>query len=153
MKKLFMMLFAAAFLFALAPLMLTPAFAADKAAKDSKTVAKDCCGAKMNCSECQKECEKTLSYFKKKGGKYTEAKNIQILEDCISSCKASAEFQSRQSSNSSKIMAVCSEICKQCAQMCKDMNDPKLAECIKTCLDCADCCNNGEKGDKDHKSK
>ena len=143
MKKLFMLLFAAAFLFALAPLMMSPALAGDKAAKAS---AKDCCATKMDCSKCQKECEKTLSYFKKKGGKYTEAKNIQILEDCISSCKASAEFQSRKSANSSKIMAFCSEICKQCAQMCKDMNDPKLADCIKSCLECATCCEKGDKG-------
>lgn len=147
MKKLFMMLFAAAFLFALAPLMMSPAMAGDKAAKGStKAHAKDCCATEMNCSACQKECEKTLAYFKKQGGKYTEAKNIQILEDCIASCKASADFQSRKSANSSKIMALCSDICKQCAQMCKDMNDPKLADCIKSCLECATCCEAGDKG-------
>jgi hypothetical protein len=139
MKKLFMMLFIAAFAFALAPGLFSPALAGEKTAASKAA----CCATSMDCSKCQKECEKTLSYFKKKGGKYTEAKNIQILEDCISSCKASAEFQSRKSANSSKIMAVCSEICKQCAQMCKDMNDPKLADCIKSCLECATCCEKG----------
>ena len=140
MKKLFMMLFVAAFAFALAPGLFSPALAGEKAASDKAA----CCATSMDCNKCQKECEKTLSYFKKKGGKYTEAKNIQILEDCISSCKASAEFQSRKSANSSKIMAFCSEICKQCAQMCKDMDDPKLADCIKSCLECASCCEKGQ---------
>lgn len=98
----------------------------------------------MECGKCAKVCEDTLIYFKKKGGKYTEEKNLQILKDCISTCKTSDEFQSRKSSNTHKIMAVCHEICKQCAQMCKDMNDPKLAECIKSCETCSDCCEAGK---------
>ncbi len=130
MKRILMMMFL------LAAFLYIPAALADKAKSNTEGRA----ASAMNCGKCAKVCEETLSYFKKQGGKYTEAKNLQILKDCISSCKTSDEFQSRKSSNAGKIMAVCNEICKQCAQMCKDMNDPKLADCIKSCETCSSCC-------------
>jgi len=128
MKKLLMMLLLfAAFVF-------VPAAMADKAKPSTNS----------ECAKCEKMCEATLSYFQKKGGKYAEAKNLEILKDCISSCKTSAEFQSRKSANTAKVMSMCNEICKQCAQMCKDMKDAKLSDCIKSCEQCASCCEKPE---------
>lgn len=93
-----------------------------------------------NCESCAKTCEKTLSYFLKKGGKYTEAGNIRTLKDCIALCKISADFHARGSAHAAKVAALCHDLCLECAKMCKDMNDPKLADCVKSCEECADCC-------------
>lgn len=141
--------------FAVLAIGFAPAALADKAAKSSDK-GDSCCSDKKACmtgvargeshkacSQCEKTCEKTLAYFQKKGGKYAEAKNIQTLKDCISLCRTSAEFQARNSANTSKVEGLCHDICLQCAQMCKDMNDPKLADCIKSCEECADCCAKG----------
>ncbi|MBN9396738.1 MAG: hypothetical protein J0H83_15920 [Candidatus Melainabacteria bacterium] len=137
--------------FALGP--ITAVWAADaKSAKSAEEA--DCCKAEskgkkaaapenngdLECEKCAKVCKETIAYFKSKGGKYTEGKNVQILEDCIRTCETSADFIRRGSSNASKIQAVCKEICKQCAQMCKSMNDPKLKDCIQSCLECEACC-------------
>ena len=92
------------------------------------------------CANCAVTCEKTLAYFQKKGGKYAEAKNLDSLKDCIALCKASADLKSRNSAHATKLDAVCNEVCKQCAEMCKEMKDPALADCIKSCETCHDCC-------------
>lgn len=136
MKKIFLMLFLFASLTISATMFMPQAFAE----KGKSHAGHQCSAGEMECGKCQKECEKTLAYFKKKGGKYVEAKNLQILQDCIQTCKTSAEFQSRNSANSQKAMALCADVCRQCAQMCKDLNDPQLAACIKACEDCAACC-------------
>lgn len=133
-------------LFALVALA-APSFAAPD--KSDKASGKDnCCIAmkpdhKSSCASCQKTCEETLKYFQKKGGKYAEAKHIQTLKDCIALCRTSADFQARGSANASKVESLCHDICLQCAQMCKDMNDPKLADCVKSCEECASCCDKG----------
>jgi hypothetical protein len=136
MKKVFLMLFLFASMAISASMFSAPAFAADAKSHSGH----QCTPGEMECGKCQKECEKTLEYFKKKGGKYVEAKNLNILKDCIQTCKTSAEFQGRDSANSTKAMALCAEICRQCAKMCKDLNDPQLASCIKACESCAECC-------------
>lgn len=106
-------------------------------AKEGKAETTSC---STNCESCAKTCEKTLNYFLKKGGKYTEAANIRTLKDCVALCKASADFHARGSAHATKVAALCHDLCLECAKMCKDMNDPKLADCIKSCEECADCC-------------
>ena len=56
-------------------------------------------GAQKSCAACAKICEDTLKYFKKQGGKYTEAANLQKLQDCITLCNASADLQARNSAH------------------------------------------------------
>jgi hypothetical protein len=92
------------------------------------------------CANCAATCEKTLAYFQKKGGKYAEAKNQDVLKDCITLCKASADLKGRKSAHAAKLDAVCNEVCKQCAEMCKEMKDPALKDCIQSCETCHDCC-------------
>ena len=109
--------------------LLSPALAAD----DHKNSGK-------SCADCAVTCEKTLAYFKKKGGKYMEAKNVDTIKDCITLCKASADLKTRKSANAAKVDAVCHEVCNQCAKMCKDLNDPALKDCVKSCETCHECC-------------
>lgn len=119
-----MTLFAASF-------FASPAFAADKAKAAS---------GKMSCSDCARICDQTLTYMQKKGGKYTAGNNVQTILDCIQLCKASANLEARKSPNTAKLMEVCHKVCMDCAKMCRDLNDPKLAECVKACEECHSCC-------------
>lgn len=123
--------------FALAPYALADS---PKAKAAGKTGEECCSTAKNSCKACEKTCEDTLSYFKKKGGKYATEKNLNTLQDCIALCKASADLQGRKSANTKKVMELCHQVCTECAQMCKEMNDPKLKDCVKSCEECANCC-------------
>ncbi|MBK9620736.1 MAG: hypothetical protein IPO31_16310 [Candidatus Obscuribacter sp.] len=130
MKKLFALL-----------IMLIALIAIPQAyAKDAAGTAKSCAKAERSCSDCAKTCDSALSYMQKKGGKYTAGKNQQIILDCIALCKASANLQARKSPNTAKLMEVCHQVCMECAKMCKDLNDPKLADCVKACEECTSCC-------------
>ncbi len=143
MKKLILL---CAFLLAVAFLPLNAVLAkeadcckkAGGAAGQNKAAAKT--GAGISCAECAQTCEKTLKYFKKQGGKYTEAANLKTLQDCITLCKASSELQKRGSAHAAALLKVCHAVCLDCAKMCKEMNDPKLADCIKSCEECTSCC-------------
>lgn len=108
--------------------------------EEVKTPAKAGKEAGRSCKDCAKVCEKTLAYFKKKGGKYTEAANLQKLEDCITLCKASADLQDRKSPHAKKLLEVCHQVCLDCAQMCEDMKDPNIADCVTSCRECSSCC-------------
>ena len=134
MKKFFVFIFML-IAFGLAPASLAPAAYAQSPAAHSDAAA----GAK-SCSDCAATCEKTLEYFNKKGGKYTEAKNVDKIKDCIALCKASADLKSRKSAHAAKLDAVCNTVCKECAQMCKDLKDPALKDCIDSCETCHKCC-------------
>jgi hypothetical protein len=135
MKKLFVFIFMLV-AFGLVPASLAPSVWAQGAPAAHHDVA----ASGKACADCAATCEKTLVYFTKKGGKYASAKNLDTLKDCIALCKASADLKSRKSAHAQKLDAVCNEVCKQCAQMCKDMNDPALKDCVKSCETCHDCC-------------
>jgi hypothetical protein len=135
MKRLF------AFIFTLLAFALVPAFQSPSAwAQGTPAAHHDAVASSKACRDCAATCEKTLAYFKKKGGKYAKAKNLDTLKDCIALCTASADLKSRNSAHAQKLDAVCNEVCKQCAQMCKDLNDPALKHCIQSCETCHDCC-------------
>ena len=115
--------------------------ACEKPLAGKKAGAQNDAGASQkSCAACAKICEDTLKYFQKKGGKYTEAANLQKLKDCITLCNASADLQARDSAHAKKLLEVCHAVCLDCAKMCKDMNDPKLADCVKSCEECTSCC-------------
>jgi hypothetical protein len=134
MKKLFVFFFML-LAFGLAPATLAPAAYAQAPAAHHDAAA----GAK-SCADCAAECEKTLAYFNKKGGKYIEAKNVDTIKDCLALCKASADLKTRKSAYAAKLDAVCHEVCSKCAQVCKDLKDPALKECITSCETCHKCC-------------
>jgi len=137
MKKV--ILFFCAAMAMMLPLSFSPALAQSDA-KAAKSAQHDLASSAKSCSDCAATCEKTLAYFHKKGGKYTEAKNVDALKDCISLCKASADLKSRKSANALKLDTLCNEVCQQCAQICKDLKDPALKECIDSCETCHKCC-------------
>lgn len=144
MKKLILL---CAFLMAVAFLPLNAVLAKEadcckkSSAAEGKTSNKEVkSDSSKSCAECAQTCEKTLKYFKKQGGKYTEAANLKPVQDCITLWKASSDLQKRGSTHAAALLKVCHAVCLDCAKMCKEMNDPKLADCIKSCEECTSCC-------------
>lgn len=112
-----------------------PAFAE----KASETMSMESC--EEVCKKCQKVCENTLAYCEKKGGKHADAKHLDLLKDCITACKTSADFLSRKSDNHTKSCAFCAEICKLCALSCESFEDDKqMKECGAECRRCESSC-------------
>jgi hypothetical protein len=134
MKKLFV------FIFMLIAFGLAPATLAPAAFAQGTTAHKDAAAGAKSCADCAATCEKTLTYFNKKGGKYVEAKNLDTIKDCIALCKASADLKSRKSANAAQLDAVCNDVCKKCAEVCKNLKDPALKDCIESCETCHKCC-------------
>ena len=117
------------------PLTALPAHAQ----QSSAPVTMESCEAQ--CRKCQKICENTLGYCKKKGGKHTELKHLNVLQDCILVCKTSAEFLSRKSENHTRSCAFCAGICKICAKSCESMSEDKqMKACAEECRRCAASC-------------
>lgn len=103
------------------------------------------------CRKCDKVCETTLAYCRKKGGKHAEVKSISRLEDCIASCKLSADYMSRKSENHMKSCGFCAEICRSCAETCEQFKDDKqMKECAEECRRCLDSCTKMSKMDMSH---
>jgi hypothetical protein len=102
-------------------------------------------GCASLCKQCSEMCAKNLDYFKKKGGKYTEASRVNTMKDCVKICDTNHDFKTRQSANSAEVDKACGVICKKCAQVCTDLKDPKLKDCIEMCSKCGTACDKQEK--------
>lgn len=104
------------------------------------------------CKKCQKVCEDTLAYCKKKGGKLAEKENLNALQDCIASCKLSADYMTRASANHMKSCEFCSEICKKCTEACeKFKGDKQMEKCAEECRTCEESCRKMASGHANHK--
>src|ERR1700723_1022829 len=93
-------------------------------------------GCATLCKSCSDMCAKNLQYFKKKGGKYTEASRVNTMKDCVKICDTTHDFKSRQSANNADVDKACGAICNKCAEVCTELNDPKLKDCIAMCKKC-----------------
>ena len=90
--------------------------------------------AKGNCDACIKECEQTLDYCTKKGGKYTTAQITTALKDCQAACRMTSEILGRGSSLSNHAAAFCVEACNNCAKSCESFKgDDRLRACADEC--------------------
>lgn len=93
------------------------------------------------CTKCQKACEETLAYCKKKGGKLADKELTNALKDCVQSCKLSADYMTRMSASHMKSCGFCAEICKACAEACeKFKGDKQLEQCAQECRKCNESC-------------
>ncbi len=105
----------------------------------NNTLTAESCAS--TCRNCQKVCEETLAYCKEKGGRHTDTKHINLLEDCITACQTSVYFLSRKSENHMKSCAFCAEICNACADSCDAMaDDEQMKKCADECRKCAQSC-------------
>jgi len=92
------------------------------------------------CKTCQVECEKTLSYCLKQDDSHKEPKHIQVLKDCIATCKVSHDFMSRSSDLAGKVCSLCAEACKRCAESCSAFKDKVMQHCANECRKCEQSC-------------
>ncbi len=90
--------------------------------------------AKGNCHACVAECEKTLDYCNKKGGKYSSQQITTALKDCVAACRMTDELFSRGSSLSNRAAAFCVQACNNCAKSCESFkDDDRLKACADEC--------------------
>lgn len=100
-------------------------------------------------AKCAKECEKTLAYLKKTGGKHAEPDRLKTVQECITSCKNSAKAHKAGAANVAETDKSCAIICNKCADKCEELKDPKLQTCVDLCRKCASACDMPEH----HKTK
>jgi hypothetical protein len=95
----------------------------------------------VECTTCATTCEKTLAYCSKQSKKHTEAEHINALKDCISACKQSADFMTRDSSLNKEACTLCEQACIRCAESCEAMKgDKTMQACAEECRKCAKSC-------------
>lgn len=135
MKRLIMSLFAFAAL--AAGLTFSLGALADTQAKHESATHASC---EDRCKSCQSVCEKTLKYCQQKGGKHVEPGHIALLKDCITACKSSADYLSRNSALHAKACAICAEACNKCAESCEKFDDKQMKDCAAECRKCAESC-------------
>src|SRR5271169_5088513 len=90
--------------------------------------------AKGNCRACVQECEKTMDYCNKKGGRYGSQQITTALKDCAAACRMTDEMFSRGSSLSNRAAAFCVDACNNCAKSCESFKgDDRLMACADEC--------------------
>lgn len=100
-------------------------------------------GCKIECNTCASTCEQTLNYCRKQGGKHLNAEHLKALQDCISTCKQSADFMKRDSKLQSSACALCEKACLSCAESCAAIRgDKTMQACVEECKKCAQSCHN-----------
>lgn len=108
-----------------------------------KTLAQESVGTacKTECNTCASTCKQTLNYCHDKQGKHIKPAHIKALQDCISSCKQSADFIARESELQSQACKLCQKACTRCAELCEEFKDDKtMQDCAEECRKCADAC-------------
>jgi len=100
-------------------------------------------GCMTECNKCQSTCEDTLKYCDKQGNAHSDAKHINAIKDCISTCKLSKELLSRGSDLAAQTCGLCAEACKRCAESCASFkDDKKMQACAEECRKCETTCAN-----------
>jgi hypothetical protein len=96
-------------------------------------------GCKVECKTCASTCEQTLKYCRKQG--HVAPEHIKALQDCISTCKQSADFMERGSSLQNSACNLCEKACRSCAESCADFKkDKTMQDCAEECQKCAQFC-------------
>lgn len=103
-------------------------------------------GCMTTCHACAEKCKETIAYAKKKGGEYVNPTITNALQDCVTSCNASADYMKRGSSFVAKSCAFCEEVCRKCAEVCDTFKDDKqMKSCADECRKCAESCKEMQK--------
>jgi hypothetical protein len=93
------------------------------------------------CLKCAATCDSTLNHCRMAGGSHTTAAHTRTIQDCVSLCRQSADFISRDSALSGKICTLCAEACNRCAQSCETFKgDKAMQSCARQCRTCAQAC-------------
>src|SRR5579872_6062827 len=93
----------------------------------------------IECKTCAATCEQTLKYCRQQG--HANLQHIKALQDCISTCKQSADFMKRNSSLQNLACGLCEKACISCAESCATFKGDKIMQaCANECHKCAQSC-------------
>lgn len=94
-----------------------------------------------DCSECGDVCLATMSHCLHTGGEHSALAHINLMLDCTSICRLTADYMLRGSEFSSELCQLCAEINDHCASDCeKFSDDEQMQACARACRKCADSC-------------
>lgn len=95
----------------------------------------------QNCMDCYRICLETFTYGIQKGGRYVEPNHLQVLTDCIETCRTSAHMMIKGSELHPQMCGVCAEACRRCAESCEAMaDDEQMKKCAEMCRKCEQSC-------------
>ncbi len=95
----------------------------------------------QECINCYNICSEAVSYCLEKEGDYSQHNFIQLLLDCMETCKTCAGFLLLGSSFKTRTCEDCAELCKMCAIECeKFIDDEQLLKVAACCRKCASMC-------------
>jgi hypothetical protein len=107
----------------------------------TKGAAPEHAGCMTECNKCQSTCEDILKYCNAQGKEHKDAKHVNAIKDCVSTCKLSKDLLSRGSDLAGQTCALCAEACKRCAESCASFkNDKKMQACAEECRKCESTC-------------
>lgn len=87
--------------------------------------------------KCHDICLQAIHECLQKGGVYSDAQHIGLLQDCVQICRSAHDFMLRHSHFHTALCVACAEICSACAESCKKIGD---ADCAAACCKCAELC-------------
>ena len=89
----------------------------------------------QNCSDCQRECLKTIAELYK--DPYHDHNLVTRLQVCADMCNTAMTAMCLESSDHVITCKACYEICYKCQESCEDY---KLEHCAEMCQTCGDSC-------------
>ena len=103
---------------------------------DTTVEMQDCIDA---CENCHQACWQTaLTHCLEKGGRHVEPAHFRLMLDCAAVCELSAKLQLGGSRFSTRLCALCADICHECAMSCMELDG--MEECVRACEACERSC-------------
>jgi len=100
----------------------------------------DCIGATTRCAN---ECQESIDYCLRQGGKHVQPHHMKSMVDCAEVCRICDDYLLRRSEHMREICEICADVCETCAESCSGMTgDKKMEECADVCNRCAEACRN-----------
>ena len=95
----------------------------------------------QDCRECHRICQETLSHYLHGAGVTADPAYLQLLLDCFSICKTTADVLSRETTYGAELAVVCARVCALCAEYWKELpGDPHLTRFANICRRTAGSC-------------
>jgi hypothetical protein len=91
------------------------------------------------CTTCHQACLQTaLTHCLNMGGRHVAPAHFRLMMDCAQLCELSAKLQLGGSPYSTRLCALCAEVCRDCALSCRALDG--MEECARACEACERSC-------------
>jgi hypothetical protein len=96
----------------------------------------DCIDA---CTNCHQAClQMAMTHCLQMGGGHVAPNHFRLMMDCAEICALSARLQLSDSPYSSRVCAMCADVCHDCALSCMELDG--MEECVRACEHCERSC-------------